>query len=155
MSDVAVIENRLDAAWNVHFQAMAARRESLAAFVDQAYPLRSFAFEQDELRMWQVKARWPAQDFVEVQFAVTPFDLAHWPLVAWHVAPGQKVSAAMVDAGVAFALATGKDPMYAFTRAIPAQAGEGMEVQGIMLVQADWVPNGFLAVGRGGMQSKG
>lgn len=155
MNDAVVLENRLDERWYVHFHAMAARQDDLAAFAESAYPLRSFVYRQDDLRMWRVQERWPAQDFVELQFAVTPSDLVRWPLVAWHVAPGQKVSAAMADAGVAFALATGQDPTFAFSRVIPSQASEGVEVQGIMLVQADWVPNGFLAVGRGGMQRKG
>lgn len=154
-NDVVVLENRVDADWNIHLHVMAAKQDDLQGWVDEHYPEHPFELAVDELRMWHIRALWPARNLVELQIPLTPFDVVRWPVVAWRVGAGERVSEAMVEAGTIFALSTGRDPMFAFTRRMPLQAEEFVDVKGISLVQADWVPNGFLAVGRGGMQRKG
>ncbi|PKN91088.1 MAG: hypothetical protein CVU44_20955 [Chloroflexi bacterium HGW-Chloroflexi-6] len=154
MSDVVVLESSLDFHWVVHLHAMANSREHLEAWAAEQIAGREFTAQSDELRMWHIKAAWPARDFVEVHFAPKPNELVRWPLVAWHYGQ-QRVSEAMAEAGVAFALATGRDPLFALIRQMPARAEEFVEVKGITLLQADWVPTGYLAVGRGGMHLKG
>jgi hypothetical protein len=62
-----------------------------------------------------------------------------------------KVSPVILSAAETFALATGQDPEYVFMREIPAGAQEFLEVRGMTLLQADWVPAGQVAVGRSGL----
>ena len=154
MSNVVVLENRVDADWVIHLHVMAAKDDDLHEWVDDHYPEHQFDMLIDELRMWHIRATWPARDLIEFQHVTGPKAVVRWPLVAWSYS-GQRVSEAMIEAGVKFALSTGHDPMYAFIRQIPAKAEEFVDVMSITLLQADWVPDGYLAVGRGGMQSKG
>ena len=78
--------------------------------------------------------------------------LGAWPLLAWHLTPVEKVSQAITEAATAFTLATGHPAQYAFIGVIPAGAAEFAEVGSVTLVQADWVPAGFVALASGGMQ---
>jgi uncharacterized protein (DUF2461 family) len=73
------------------------------------------------------------------------------PMMVWHVAQGEKVSKQIIQAAEQFALSIGLDPAYAFMATLPAGAEEFAEVKGITLVRADWVPAGFVCVGRGGL----
>lgn len=154
MSNVIILKNDVDKGWNIHLHVMAAKLENLQDWVDEKYPGHQFEPMIDDLRMWHIKASWPAQDMIEYRHATGQNTFVRWPLVAWSYA-GQRVSEAMVAAGEVFALSTGLEPVFAFIHDVPAKASEFVEVKGICLVQADWVPNGFLAVGRGGMQMKG
>ena len=154
MSNVVILKNDVDKDWNIHLHVMAAKLEDLQDWVDENYPGHPFELKIDDLRMWHIKATWPARDMIEYRHATSKNTFLSWPFVAWSYT-GQRVSEAMVAAGEVFALATGLEPMFAFIREIPARASEFTEVKGICLMQADWVPNGFLAVGRGGMQTKG
>ena len=78
--------------------------------------------------------------------------LGAWPLLAWHLTPGEKVSQAIMEATAAFTQATGHPAQYAFIGVIPTGAAEFVEVGLVTLVQADWVPAGFVALASGGMQ---
>lgn len=62
-----------------------------------------------------------------------------------------KVSPVILAAAEAFALATGLDPEFCFLRQLPPGAEEFIEVRGMTLIQADWVPAGQVAVGRSGL----
>jgi hypothetical protein len=95
----------------------------------------------------------PVQNHVRqiVRIPHPSFSSAYWTIALWWIGQG-KVSQAIFDAGVAFALATGVSPQFALIRNIPSQAQEFVEVKGICLVQDDWVPDGFLVVTAGGMR---
>lgn len=80
------------------------------------------------------------------------FEISTWPLILAKIEPGQKVSRLIVDAGVDFAIQTGKQPEFAFVNQLPAGAEEFVDVKGITLVLAAWVPTGYVAVGRGATQ---
>ena len=64
----------------------------------------------------------------------------------WSLALGERVSAAVVDAAVAYELETGKQAEYAFVSQIPKGASEGVSITGVMLVLAAWVPRGAVAI---------
>lgn len=68
--------------------------------------------------------------------------------------PGERVSEAIRAAGEAYCERYGVGDMYAWTRTIPAGAEEYVDVEfrggRAMLVQAAWVPAGWVVVGRGG-----
>ncbi|HAE59346.1 MAG TPA: hypothetical protein DCG54_07530 [Anaerolineae bacterium] len=80
------------------------------------------------------------------------FDISTWPMIMAKIEPGAKVSKIILSAAEDFALQTGKDPAYAFVREIPTGAEEFVELKKITLIRAAWVPDGHVAVCRGGMQ---
>jgi hypothetical protein len=57
-----------------------------------------------------------------------------------------------VEAGKVFEKETGKTAQAAFVRVIPAGLEEGKEVNGIVLMAAEWVEPGKVAVTAGGME---
>jgi hypothetical protein len=76
------------------------------------------------------------------------------PMMVWSLAQGEKVSRQIMAAAERFALAMGMDPQFAFVRSIPTGAEEFVDVRGVTLVRADWVPEGFICLGRGGLSRK-
>jgi hypothetical protein len=46
----------------------------------------------------------------------------------------------------------GRDPLFAFVQKMPAGVVEGVDVKGVMLIQADWVPMNFVVLDCGGME---
>jgi hypothetical protein len=73
---------------------------------------------------------------------------ALWPLVVWHVEPGEKVSRAIIAASELYAQKTGKPALLALVHQVPAGAEELVEVRGVTLVRQEWVEPGFVLVGR-------
>ena len=84
-----------------------------------------------------------------------PTPCGWWPMVAWALNPGEKVSKAIGDAALEYAAKCGVDAQFAFIWALPAGAVEFAEVAGVTLVLANWVPNGFVVLARGGTQRIG
>jgi hypothetical protein len=80
-----------------------------------------------------------------------PVPCGVWPVLAWSLTPGEKVSAAIRDAAQEYALKCGDNAVFAFIREIPSGAEEFVDVAGATLVLADWVPSGFVVLVRGGM----
>ena len=143
MNDVITLENTLDRSWNRKLRLMAGNPSAL-----DAYPLPAHAQikrYQDDIHLHHLDASWPARELIRV-----PMGAACWQLVAWWIGDG-KVSAAMIDAALIFALEFAVDPQFALISALPAGAQDFVEVRGISLLQVDWVPAGFLAVTSGGM----
>jgi hypothetical protein len=75
-----------------------------------------------------------------------------WPVVMLPIPKGGKVAKVICQAGEEFALETGLDPEFAFVRVIPPGAEELVEVRGMTLIKFDLLPDGWVAVGRGGME---
>lgn len=98
-------------------------------------------------------ADWPIP-LREMRLVCFPAALTGMPLMVWSLQPGEKVSRQIAQAGEQFALSTGLDAQVAFIQRIPAGAAEFAEVGEITLVRADWVPEQFICVGRGGMKVK-
>jgi len=60
---------------------------------------------------------------------------------------GEKVSKCMRDGAQLYASATGRWPGRAYIAQIPQGAEEFVEVDGVMLVQAEWALPGFIFIG--------
>lgn len=146
MSGAIVLENVIDRDWWHKVDVLANTEKELE-------PFRAWVPQVDianvnvckEAGAWHLRAYWPLRERIDL-----PEPLGVWPMIAWWVGEG-KVSTAMIEAGKAFATEFGLDPMYAFIRQLPAKAQEFVEVNGITLIRADWVPDHFIAVVRGGM----
>lgn len=86
---------------------------------------------------------WRAREWVEYRM---PAGAWRRLVLLWTLVQGVKASEQLKDACVAFALRTGRDPQFGFMRAMPRGAEEGMSVFGMMLIGAEWVPAGFVAL---------
>lgn len=75
------------------------------------------------------------------------------PIRARKLEPGEKIARVMLELAEQFALAYGVDPEFAYLRTLPPNVQEGLEYHGIMLIQHDSIPAGWLAIARGGMSS--
>ena len=151
MGDVTVLEDSVDAAWQRRVRWMAVTQ---AAFEDgprQIPAQASVKIYQDNIRLWHLDASWPARELLRIP--LPSLGAAEWTVMAWHIGTA-KVGRAMLEAGEAWALLYGIDPPYAFIRNIPQGAEQFVELGGICLLSAEWVPEGFLAVGAGGMWRK-
>lgn len=73
-----------------------------------------------------------------------------WPkkrrMVIWALL-GQRVSRAMQEAAIMYASTFARWPGYAFIRKLPRKVENGVEVDGVMLLQTEWALPGVLMVG--------
>jgi hypothetical protein len=150
-----VLQDEIGKDWVRCLHVMADSADALVAYQGQIPAHAKTERRVDDLRLGHIQAKWPLREVVRMlhpNFDGEFFQAAHWMVAVWWIGQ-EKVSQAMIEAGVAFALATGQDPQYALIRRVPAQAEEFVEVKGICLIRADWVPEGFLVVTTGGMQA--
>lgn len=91
-----------------------------------------------------LRVTWPARELV----VLSMYPGVRQMIMLWFVGD-LRVSAAIKAATEAYALQIHRDPGYAWIRQIPKGAEEGVEVGHVMLIQADWVPAGFVAIGQG------
>lgn len=80
------------------------------------------------------------------------FEQSSMLVVLADIPQGRKAAPVIIQAGEQFALEMGMNAEVAFMREMPAGAEEFVEVAGMTLVRAAWVPEGKVAVTRGGMQ---
>ncbi len=80
-----------------------------------------------------------------------PVEHGVWPVLAWSLAPGERVSQAIAEAAGVFARENGVEAQFAFMWEIPAGGEEFAEIGEVTLVQADWAPVGFVVLACGGM----
>lgn len=146
LNDAIVVEQCADAGWYIRLHVMANSLEALEPHRTVVPAWGSSYIVPDPMRIYHLRVYWPIRGPI---YLTVPLGL--WPMVAWWIGD-DKVSKAIIDGTESFKLAFGLDPMFAFIRAIPARAQEFVEVHGVVLVQAEWVPYGFVAIARGGMQ---
>lgn len=146
MNDLRTLRDEIGLDWVRKAHVIAENDAALDAFEVPAHA--TVKRYKDALRVWHLEAAWPLRDVVFVPHP--SFAKATCPYALYWVGK-DKVSLAMVEAGVLFAMKTGLEPQVAYIRRIPASASEFVEVRGIALVQADWVLDGFIAVTRGGL----
>lgn len=143
-----VLQNEIEQNWVRRLHVVADNAKALTAYQEQIPAHARIEIERDGLRLEHIQATWPLREVVRMRQPY--FETAYATVAIWWIGQ-ERVSKAMVEAGVAFALETGQDPQYALIRRIPAQVDEFVEIKGICLIRADWVPEGFLVVTAGGM----
>jgi hypothetical protein len=150
MKPEIVVEDSVSREGLRRLHIMGAAPVEAEAWREKGYIPREMVFleekrwEEVRLHHWQVT--WQARELVAWTFCENP--LVRRMVVLWHIGAG-KVSKAILDGAVAYAIGLGRDPLFAYLRVIPAGASEEMEVRGIMLVQADWVPDEFVMLDGG------
>lgn len=146
--------------WVRRLHVMAAREQDFAETL-ATMPKHATIVErrQDDLRNHHLVLAWPLRELVRMQFSNPD---AYWDMVIWWIG-ADKISQAMLDAGVAYRLQTGQEPQVAYIRRLPTKAGEfapgaqvsEVEVCGMPLVQVDWIRDEFIVVSGGGNHMKG
>jgi hypothetical protein len=140
-----IVDDHIDRAWLRHLHILANLEKDLDGLELPAHArVKRY---RDDLRIHHIEASYPLRQIIRLQHP--DYRQATWTMAAWWFGK-DKVIPAMLNAGVQYALETGQDPQVAFIRALPRGADEFVDVHGMSLVQADWVPDEFVAVTRGG-----
>lgn len=146
--EVIIVEDAINRDWWRKLHVMANSEEALEPY--KAWipddGLGTSINVSKQAGSWHLRAAWPVRERIDL-----PTPLGFWPMIAWYVGDG-RVSQAIFDGGVAFSLAFGFEPVYAYVLEIPSKGEEFMDVYGMTLMRAGWVPGGFVAVARGAMQ---
>jgi hypothetical protein len=91
-----------------------------------------------------LEAGWACMEVVHVQLEGQP---KCRKLVVWKFLPGERVSEIITYVADWFFVQTHHRPEYAFMRSLPSGVESGTEVDGVMLMQADWALPGCVMVG--------
>jgi hypothetical protein len=120
---------------------------------------------QDEIRLHHLEATWrPRGELIrfEQRFACgADCPLCQGSGCVWHrlvslwcLEKGERIRQAIEAASMAYALATGRDPLFAWIRSLPkgVEYGEEVPLGGAIIVNlysVEWMPEQAVAVGRG------
>ncbi len=108
---------------------------------------------QDELRLYHLRVQWPARE--PIRGFLRGAEQIEWPLVLWSLEKGRMVSEQIKTAAEAHYQFCGFWPDFAWLRALPRNVEIGtvvnldLEGTAIVVLQADWVPERCIYVGRG------
>lgn len=98
------------------------------------------------LGLFYLEATWPCREAVSIQ-------CEGWKrareMVLWKLAPGERVSVVLTRMMGLFGERFKSFPDYAFMRRLPKTIEHGFEVTDVMFVEAQWMPPGCIAVGKG------
>lgn len=127
------------------------KEERMMCFVP--IPAREHAqihcFQSSALSLFYGEARWPAHgDIVDIRAEVWAAGAYEWRrFAAWKLMPGERMSEAIRSALVYYTRYCSRFPQYAFARTLPKTIESGIDVDDLILLQADWVPPGCLLIG--------
>lgn len=96
------------------------------------------------LSLFYGEASWPAREAVDIQ-------CEGWPkfrrVVVWKLVPGERVSVGVRSAASRYFELFMRWPRFAFIRHKPAEVENGIEIENVMLMEANWALRGCLMVG--------
>jgi hypothetical protein len=67
-------------------------------------------------------------------------------MLLWALRPGERVGPQIVEAAEQYARSRGSEPGYVFIRQIPRNGEEGMTIEKVMMLRAEWVPEGYITL---------
>jgi len=67
-------------------------------------------------------------------------------MLLWALTPGERVGPQIAAAAEHYARFRKMEPGYVFIRQIPRNGEEGLMIERVMLLGAEWVPHGFIAL---------
>jgi hypothetical protein len=111
-------------------------------------------WEEAQLGVKHAELRWKAREGVRWQIQVDG-KMVEWHGVLWYIEPGGRISEAVGDAAGRYWVEFECWPQFGWVRRLPEGVEEGVEVEigsgveAVHVMLADWVPAGFVAVGRG------
>jgi len=100
-------------------------------------------WRDEALGLHYVEATWACREAVSIR--VSGWKCAR-KMVLWKLQAGERVSEALKDALAVYGERFKSFPAYAFLRRLPRGIEFGFEVEDVMLMDAEWVPAGCIAV---------
>ena len=101
-------------------------------------------YDTTALNLFYGEASWPAREAVD-------FQCDGWPkfrrVVVWKLVPGERVSVGVRSAASRYFELFMRWPRFAFIRHKPAEVENGIEIENVMLMEANWALRGCLMVG--------
>ena len=139
MDDVIVVENRVDDQCIKHLHLMS------NFFINRpTAPLEQGVLKQ-EAGVWHYRAEYPYRGVLDVQAACA--DGKFRRLVVWSLNGCGSVREAICQAEVYFWAAFRFRPAYVFMKKLPNGVENGLDVEGMILVEAEWMLERSVAVG--------
>lgn len=153
MAGEVVVENSIDlqGVRTVHLMAPQPMSTGLAEQLSGGQEPSAVDVWEDAVHLHHLKVSWRSRGFVELVTRHGPHE-GRWRVMLYELVKGKRVRDALAVATEAYALECGVDPDYAFIRRIPKGADDGVEIGRVFLFEADWVPEGFIALARGDEQ---
>lgn len=109
-----------------------------------AWQAEGAAVTREDDWLWHAKKRQAARTMVEMGHPAHPG--ARMVCALWHLDGAGRVSTAILDAAAQYELQTGRQARFCLLHMLPHGAEEGMELNGVMLICANWVLDGFILV---------
>jgi hypothetical protein len=101
-------------------------------------------WDDELLGLHYVEMEYPSMDFVDVHFeGMEQFRR----LLVWMFLPGERVSKVVEFAANWYFQQTHHRPQFAFMKRLPQGAENGTEVDGCILIQAEWALDGCVMIG--------
>ncbi len=101
-------------------------------------------FDTSALSLFYGEVSWPLRGPVEIR-------CEGWKsfrrMLGWKLIPGERVSEAMKDAVLEYFMRAHRLPNYAFMRRLPHAVENGIDVEGLILLEAEWALEGCLLIG--------
>lgn len=98
------------------------------------------------LGLYYLEFSWPCREAISLQ-------CEGWKcareMVLWKLAPGERVSEVLKQMMALFGERFKGFPDYAFMRKLPKTIENGFELDDVMFIEAEWVPQGCIALGKG------
>jgi len=124
---------------------------SLVYAVPEWAELRAY---KDDANMHHLEASWPVREIVDFKGEITSAELQAASgmteygirVLLWALDKGQRVSEQIVDAAKEYLKLVGNEAKTCLMRNIPKGAEEYQLVDDVMLIEAAWVPAGFIAL---------
>lgn len=110
-------------------------------------PVRGFAqvtlTPTAALNLFYGDVRYPCREVVRCQVSCVSFRM----LAVWKLLPGDRVSEVIEHVAEWYFASAGQRPQFGWMRKLPAGAECGMEIAGVMLLEAEWALDGCVMVG--------
>lgn len=102
------------------------------------------SWDDEALGLHYLEVTWPCMDVVHVQLEGMP---KCRKMLVWKFLPGERVSQVIRYVADWYFAQTHHRPQYAFVRSLPAGVENGQEVDGVMLMEAEWALPGCVFIG--------
>ncbi len=151
MADEKIVRNEIDANWMHWLHIMSSQSLEDHPWLRTPFAARAESkIYQDDLNFWHLEMAWDAREPIR-GFIKNNGELFEHRCVLWAVLRGERISEQIRRASEAHFTHSNVWPDYAWLKVLPKNVENGhvlnLEHCEVILLQADWVPQRFIAVG--------